>query len=142
MLHELGFEPRPPKREELESSALDRSAIRAVMQFSNHSYIFRVKEQVLLAQLGRHQLYKNPPGAGIPQYQEQLAKSCVKQLSSSLLNQLTAYLDHIMMSKPLDWMIVLLDLAVFWSRLFELHILILCWMKVQKIAKCVLIMFK
>jgi hypothetical protein len=30
MMHELGFEPRPPKREELESSALDRSAIRAV----------------------------------------------------------------------------------------------------------------
>jgi hypothetical protein len=46
----------------------------------------------------------NPPGAGIPQYQEQLAKSCVKQsyLSSSVLNQLTAYLDYIMTSKPLD----------------------------------------
>ena len=30
----VGFEPTPPKREELESSALDRSAIRPYLYFT------------------------------------------------------------------------------------------------------------
>eukprot|EP00475_Leptophrys_vorax_P015741 TRINITY_DN22072_c0_g1_i1.p1 TRINITY_DN22072_c0_g1~~TRINITY_DN22072_c0_g1_i1.p1 ORF type:complete len:486 (+),score=123.89 TRINITY_DN22072_c0_g1_i1:10-1467(+) len=43
------------------------------------------------------------PGRGIPEYDEQLAKCCVsmRYMQSSVLNQVTAYLDNLMKSKPL-----------------------------------------
>ena len=40
-LHEVGFEPTPPKREELESSALDRSAIRAMLILETSVHIVK-----------------------------------------------------------------------------------------------------
>ena len=51
---EVGFEPTPPKRVELESTALDHSAIQA--QYNKQSTIHKNFLQVLII---KHQCIKN-----------------------------------------------------------------------------------